>query len=53
MTQFKKKIEKPGHAGCSLCCKEINDSTKGSHALLAHCKTEKTEPEGGEYYDHT
>ena len=41
LSKFFKKIDKPGHARCSLCCKEINYSTKGSHALLAHCKTEK------------
>ena len=41
LSQFFQKIEKPGHARCCLCCKEINYSNKGSHALLAHCKTEK------------
>ncbi len=32
-------IEKPGHARGSLCCKEINYATKGSHAIFAHCKS--------------
>ena len=36
-----KKLDKPSHARCTLCSKEINYSTKGSHVLLAHCKTEK------------
>ncbi|TKS69503.1 hypothetical protein D9C73_003568 [Collichthys lucidus] len=35
-----RKIEKVGHARCILCHKEINYGNKGSHALLAHCKTE-------------
>ncbi len=29
-----KKIEKPVHARHSLCCKEINYATNGSHAIL-------------------
>ena len=35
-----KKINKTGLARCILCQKEINYANKGSHALLAHCKTE-------------
>ena len=41
LSHFFKKLDKPGHARCTLCSKEVNDSTKGSHALLAHCKTEQ------------
>ena len=36
---FKKNYKK-GLARCILCRKEINYANKGSHALLAHCKTE-------------
>lgn len=35
-----KKIDKSGHVRCVLCHKEINYGSKGSHALLAHCKTD-------------
>ena len=35
-----KKINKKGIARCILCCKEINYANKGSHALIAHCKTD-------------
>lgn len=35
-----RKIDKKGHARCILCHKEINYGNKGSHALLAHCKTD-------------
>lgn len=35
-----KKIDQTGHARCVLCHKEINYGSKGSHALLAHCKSD-------------
>ncbi len=34
-------IEKPGHARCSLYCKEINYATKGSHACVYSCTRER------------
>nr|XP_055069280.1 uncharacterized protein LOC129450264 [Misgurnus anguillicaudatus] len=39
LSDFFKKIEKKGCAKCTLCMKEINYSSRGVHALFAHCQT--------------
>lgn len=37
----KKKVDTPGRAKCILCVKAINYGSKGSHAILAHCQTDR------------
>lgn len=40
LTLYFRKIDKAGHARCTLCTKEINYA-KGVYALISHCATSK------------
>lgn len=41
LSLYLKKVDKAGHAKCTLCTKEINYANKGVHALTSHCNTAK------------
>lgn len=41
LSLYFRKIDKAGHARCTLCTKEINYAKKGVHALISHCATSK------------